>query len=146
MKILVLGRREVNKITEDNISIPHDIISISTPGDKHIIYPENKFRQRMLQIFFDDLDPMKKIDEEEIEKKLKRKIILFDKNLAKTILDFINEDNFLLCQCDAGISRSAGVAAAISKIFNGDDQFFFKRYAPNRHVYNTILSYYFLKE
>jgi hypothetical protein len=57
--------------------------------------------------------------------------------------------NFILCcddkikelyiNCAAGISRSAGVAAAISKFYTGDDQFFYDKYIPNRYVYMRVL-------
>ena len=45
----------------------------------------------------------------------------------------------LYVNCAAGISRSAGVAAAISKFYTGDDEFFYKTYVPNRYVYMKVL-------
>ena len=46
----------------------------------------------------------------------------------------------LLIHCDAGISRSPGVAAAVSRIYFGDDREWFKApYIPNTKVYNTLL-------
>ena len=41
--------------------------------------------------------------------------------------------------CEAGISRSAGAVAALSKVINGDDSYFFKMFLPNRLVYRLIL-------
>lgn len=48
----------------------------------------------------------------------------------------------MICQCEAGISRSAGVAAALSNIYNGSDAWVFQdpRYHPNMLVYRTILN------
>ena len=45
----------------------------------------------------------------------------------------------LYVNCAAGISRSAGVAAAISKFYTGDDERFYKEYIPNRYVYMKVL-------
>ena len=41
--------------------------------------------------------------------------------------------------CEAGISRSAGIAAALSKIIDKVDTIFFKNFIPNRHIYRTIM-------
>ena len=45
----------------------------------------------------------------------------------------------VICQCDAGISRSSGMAAAIAKAFNGEDNWLFEHYIPNRTVYRKVL-------
>jgi hypothetical protein len=45
----------------------------------------------------------------------------------------------LYVNCAAGISRSAGVAAAISKFYTGDDKYFYDKYIPNRYVYMRVL-------
>ena len=46
----------------------------------------------------------------------------------------------LYVNCAAGISRSAGIAAAISKFYTGDDDRFYKAYVPNRLVYMKVLT------
>ncbi len=64
---------------------------------------------------------------------------------ARRILEFAakvwpNAD-VLHVHCEAGISRSAGVAAALSQIYFGDDaKFFLPPYRPNTLVYNAILN------
>lgn len=68
--------------------------------------------------------------------------------MAEQILDFIAENykkgvfpgTNLLIHCDAGISRSAGVA--IQFIIDNDDSFWFQTKHPNRLVYRTILTEY----
>ena len=56
----------------------------------------------------------------------------------------------IIVHCEAGISRSAGVAAALSKILNGNDDYFFdyfhNRYVPNMTCYRRILEAFYLKE
>jgi hypothetical protein len=69
---------------------------------------------------------------------------------AKQILDFFAEGHrrlihLCICQCDAGISRSAGTAAALSYIETQDDAWVFTdpRYLPNRLVYRTLLDIHY---
>ena len=62
---------------------------------------------------------------------------------ARTILSFIGGHldavEVIVCQCEAGLSRSAGIAAALSRILQNDDRYFFQRFAPNDWVYRTLL-------
>lgn len=61
--------------------------------------------------------------------------------VANFVFKFIKEEvPFLVVQCEAGISRSAGVAAAIIKYYNNDDSEIFKQYHPNTHCYKLVLS------
>lgn len=65
---------------------------------------------------------------------------------AQLILGFteryIGIVDFFIVHCEAGISRSAGTAAALSKIYNGTDEYIFScgKYIPNMWVYQTILN------
>lgn len=64
---------------------------------------------------------------------------------VRAIIDFVmrNKDNgkHFIVQCDAGVSRSAGVAAALMKYFNGDDSPIFdnSQYCPNMRCYRMVL-------
>ena len=62
---------------------------------------------------------------------------------AEQILAFVERHRSTVrtwvCQCEAGVSRSAAVAAALSRILQGDDRFFFANFSPNRWVYRTLL-------
>ena len=62
---------------------------------------------------------------------------------AKKILNFVehNRCNNFIISCHAGVSRSAGVCAALEKIYNGDDKHIFNspKYVPNRWCYRKIL-------
>ena len=46
----------------------------------------------------------------------------------------------LYINCAAGISRSAGIAAAISKFYTDNDNYFYRNYIPNRYVYMKVLT------
>jgi protein-tyrosine phosphatase len=45
----------------------------------------------------------------------------------------------VIVHCDAGYSRSPAVAAAIARVFLGDDAWYFRRYLPNRRVHRMLL-------
>ena len=68
-------------------------------------------------------------------------------SFVKTHLPWISN---IVVHCEAGISRSAGVAAALAKILNGNDDFFFdyfhNRYVPNMTCYRRILEQYYLED
>ena len=85
-------------------------------------------------------------------------IVLFNKDMARQIKDFIvdhlcyngttdsaimstSNNMFIVVHCEAGISRSSGVAGALAKHFIGDDFKFFKYpYLPNRLAYSVLLN------
>jgi hypothetical protein len=103
------------------------------PGSWYII--------ALLQLEFEDVDD--RCGESE-------RYEIFKPHHAKQILDFFAECqrrliNLCVCQCDAGISRSAGAAAALSYIVSQGDTWVFTnpRYLPNRLVYRTILDVYY---
>lgn len=70
---------------------------------------------------------------------------IFSKTEAMQIKDFISQhlDNLeqIVCSCDAGVSRSPAMAAAISYWLNGSDKQIWDnpKYIPNNHVYTTLL-------
>lgn len=53
-----------------------------------------------------------------------------------------NSVSKIVVHCGAGISRSAGVAAALSKWLNNDDSFIFDnpKFCPNRTCYRLVLN------
>jgi predicted protein tyrosine phosphatase len=63
---------------------------------------------------------------------------------ASKIRQFVeaNKDRKIIVHCDAGISRSAGIAAALMKFYNGDDSMIFDspRYRPNMLCYRLMLN------
>ena len=59
----------------------------------------------------------------------------------RDIPQFISDGSYVIVHCDAGISRSSGVAAAILKAKTGDDSQIFNspKYRPNMRCYRIIL-------
>lgn len=69
---------------------------------------------------------------------------LFNIHLANMILDFVeevqHEIKMLVVHCEAGLSRSPAIAAAISNWYFQDDKKYFKPpYFPNNFVYRTLM-------
>ena len=68
---------------------------------------------------------------------------------AKKIISFVNDNldkvNQIVVHCGGGVSRSAGVAAALMLILNGDDSSVFDnpKFCPNRCCYKTLLNTFF---
>jgi len=128
MKFGVCARHEVNSRIP---SVPHINISICNPDQDTLELNESNQRKGALFLKFHDTE----------ENYFDQKVIT--KEQAKKILDFVNkhkdEVEVIMVNCEAGLSRSPGVAAALSKILNGEDEVFFKRFNLNRKVYRTIL-------
>ena len=68
---------------------------------------------------------------------------LMNDSEAKRVVAFVEhyKDKRILVHCDAGISRSSAVAAAILKHYTGNDDMIFdsRWYNPNRWVYRKVL-------
>ena len=133
MEFLVMSEREIQNYDTDKI---HIIISIRSPDSLPIIMPYRKKCLDILRLSFHDLDGIHVPTPA-------THFTLFTKKDSKKIMNFVTRYilniELIICQCEAGISRSAGVAAALSKIINGDNKEIFKYYLPNMLVYRKIL-------
>ena len=136
MKIMVMNRKEVVDFCKHPHLAQFIIISISTP---HVEYSEFPFCTAtnnvidICEVQFFDLDntyPIKKG--------------LMEFKDAKKIAEFVSyyKDKIIIVHCDAGQSRSAGVAAALSKYYNNDDSEYFDnpRLTPNMWCYKLMLN------
>jgi len=141
----ILNIELAEKYEEDRA---HVVISILSPGS-NIKLPDNLKRRALLSLQFHDFnDP--KLDGREVrneEGKLIDTLHCFTAKEAQEVVDCIQEwrdkVSVFIIHCEAGISRSAGIGAAIAKILGGDDTPFFKQYVPNSLVYNSILACYY---
>lgn len=161
MKICVLSRREFE--VYQGIE-PYIAISITDPNSEPVEFTDNDNFLQMLSLQFHDVDKrIKKRKDCKICKGTgkielfsninnghcyactdKMDIITFDKQMACKILDFVSDwvldINQVVVHCEAGISRSAGVASALSLIYNKKDQYYFDNYLPNTLVYRKIIN------
>ena len=120
---------------------PWAVVSICEKGEFPTIH-ENEYLMGRLNLQFHDIDQYKNGEPEEETR------ILFDDDHAKQVLDFYHEMvekdvSVLYVHCLMGQCRSAAVAAALDKIFNGDDMRYFSAsgpYRPNMRVYRGILN------
>jgi len=132
-KIRVFSRIQAEKFVPPNKY--HAWISITTPGDEvSCITLRKPYDIGIKRVQFHDVD----------NEAWGSDYIVPDNQHAREIYSFMRWNYMaieeLYVHCDAGISRSAGVAAALSKIFLGSDEEFFKApYQPNRLIYKLIL-------
>lgn len=137
-------------------------IQVTTPGSGFPLLPiEN--RVDCLQLKFWDLEePLntKKKSFKDVDSPLILEIgedQLFTESQAWQILDFVSdiiesEAKVLVIHCEAGVSRSPAIAAALIKSFGQDDSFIFQSgsgYSPNKRVYrvlNQVAQEYFRTE
>ncbi|GAG76409.1 unnamed protein product [marine sediment metagenome] len=142
MKFAVLSRAEIKDFKTDK---KHIVISVMDPNDSEgrAKMLDNKKREGVLWMAFHDWNgrQMKMIKDKPVPNE--RDWVFFDSKMAKLIVDFVQchqmEADLVVCQCEAGISRSAGIAAALAKCINGNDFYFFNRYLPNSLVYSLIM-------
>jgi len=129
---------------------PHVVISITDPKESEVTFPQNPYRKDILRLKFYDLDKTKITQNSKIEASLRSQFpdldtYLFSPTHAQQILDFameyclVQKITHFIIHCQAGISRSAACGAALSKIYNKSDDYFFNYYHPNRYIYQTIL-------
>lgn len=137
MEFFVYSRTMVELIEPHEV--PHVVVSISCPGDDTAKIRTNEHTLKVLRLAFWDFDKVPKGHE---EAGLSKESECFQPAQARQILALVKaypEAKRLIVHCDAGYSRSPAVAAALSKILEGDDSRYFQQYRPNIRVYRTIL-------
>lgn len=132
MKVCVMNRAGAVRYSYSPNLEASAVISISTPYEEYAerIYPSpyNKI-SAVIRLVFDDVDGGKDCMTAEDAQKIARFVKL-------------HEDKKIIVHCDAGVSRSAGIAAAIMKYYNCDDTPIFDspRYCPNMLCYRLTLN------
>jgi len=160
MKFKVLSREAFENFTSKANYI---VISISDPNSEPV--ESQKGYKTILSLSFHDIDKKVKREDCKICKGTgkigflldennnpydcsrctdKTNFKVFDENMADQILDFVStyalDVDLIVVHCEAGISRSAGVASALSLIYNREDQYYFDHYLPNMLVYRKIIN------
>jgi len=137
MKFRVLNAERAMSYEED---ARHIFISIGSPDYHGVTLPANKNRVSQLYLYFHDLDTMP--TGTGIVLGCSKPYKLFTDEMAKKVWRFVNRHKdveAILCNCQAGISRSAGMIAGIKKALGYDDADIFKKYLPNRLVYRKVV-------
>lgn len=150
MKIEIENRAGIEKRADKPFPAHTALISI-TDSDKDFAVLKNE-PEYLLQMKFDDVSD--EIFEEILGRKptpaeallIAKKFHMFNGEQAEQIAAFIKsalkKAEFLICQCEYGQSRSAGLAAAVKQFSDksGIEIFADERYYPNKLVYRKVLA------
>jgi predicted protein tyrosine phosphatase len=116
----------------------HAHICIRTPGEPPKMPP---CKEHSLHQAFNDLDPEAIKRTEAFEKDPQKGRLLiencFTEDHAREIREFlkiIRDEHLVFVNCEAGVSRSAGVVLALRRHYGGDEEEIFQKAAPNIHV------------
>lgn len=162
MKFVVMSRRDAVQYSYVAHMESSVIISIC---DSYSLFPKFKRMKSngikaVLNLSFDDVQLPSGASERYIWKKDEG--LLFDtldnspyvviseedaKNIVSFVKKWYNKVDTIIVHCNAGISRSSGVCAAIMKGMTGDDSQIFDnpKYVPNTTCYKVVLEE-FMKE
>lgn len=126
----VLSRHLIG--VEDN-NEPYFVVSISDKKEMPCKIRDSHNRKAVLRVSFYDTETTKGTKPSLAPK------------AAKEIADFVDEqlnNGIKLCviNCEMGMSRSAGVAAGISKAVNGEDELFYQFYRPNANCHSKMIN------
>ena len=112
------------------------VISIHDPKSRKPKVKRQLGLRGMLQLMFDDAEPT---DSE----MLNAQVTLMSSRQARQVCDFVqrrrNQVGAVVVHCEAGMSRSPAVAAALCKAFGDDNRRFWQEYQPNEYVYRLVL-------
>lgn len=126
----VLSRSKAKALSYSCLARALVIISITDIDSSSVIFAKNEQIKAILRLSFNDVD--------------RGCFGAMNENDAESIVHFCNKwilKADLLVHCEAGISRSAGVCAAIMKWYEKSDMPIFGNayYRPNMHCYREVL-------
>ena len=132
MVISIYSKSRIYDLIEKGIDKNTAIISFCDYQEDEIEFPEGT---DCLSVVFYDIRP------HQIPKDQYDKVLPEAKEIAQYVYKKMKENKNIICQCDYGVSRSAGLAAAIMEAYAGKgiDVFADYRYTPNQFVYNKVL-------
>ena len=132
----ILPRWKAGQATEKIDAPDTAIISIIDPENPENLFNDRPWIKGILRLEFDDVEDVEGVDRE--------RYIHMNEDQAKEIVDFAykhyNNVKRFLIHCEAGASRSAAVAVALSEHFEKHDNNIWndRRYHPNNHVYSLV--------
>jgi predicted protein tyrosine phosphatase len=110
------------------------VISISDPGSRRPKVRKQSGLRAVLRLCFHDAEPTGMPD-------LDRRVTCMHADQARQIWEFVTQHadvGTIVVHCEAGMSRSPAVAAALCEAMGMDDRFS-REYQPNAHVYRLVL-------
>ncbi len=126
-KIRVMSREEIGRA---DFRRPVAVISVRGPKGPVATFPKGAGVVDVLRLEFDDVDDP-------------REGAAMTDDQARQVLEFaarhLAAGIAIVCQCEAGVSRSAGIAAALSRIHFGHDGEFHRTHRPNAWVRRVLL-------
>ena len=131
MKFVVLSRETAVEFSSKKQDDRFVIISIGNAGDDAVVFRKNPKMMAVLPLNFNDVDG----GDGSISIEQAQSIISFVKEWESSV-------GLIVVHCSAGVSRSAGVCAALMKWLNGDDSPIFDDpfYKPNMRCYRTVMN------
>ena len=152
MEYMVLSKSKAIRYSYKSHEKSSIIISIQNSYDlpeKFLPSPNNNIKE-VLYLTFDDIDSLNgltiKKDEGMVIDNYNQVYAIISDEDAQKIVDFVkkyqNTIDRIIVHCEAGISRSSGVCAAIMKFLEDDDSEIFNNpsYSPNMRCYRTVLN------
>ena len=139
MNVMVLNRVNAEKLSYNDFSSDKVIISIKTPEDEQAVFnAENDSIKDILYLSFYDVST-------ETQDIFKGYPAMTDEDALKIkefVLKWKDKVDTIIVHCDAGVSRSAGVAAGILDGLDIDSSQIFdnNRYLPNSLCYRKTLN------
>ena len=136
-----MNRRDAVKFTYSHIPMSNDklknhyfIISISNQFDEHPHFAHDDDCKGICYLNFDDVEKGEKycMTESDLD------YLMYFLTKAFKLHPYVEN---MIVHCEAGQSRSAGMAAALLKFYNGDDWEIFNnpKYTPNMTIYRMVL-------
>ena len=135
MEFEVLSRSNAKRLSYKPNIKDCIIISITDLGSNPNQFAANPHIKDVLKLQFDDVDYS---DDNCITQEDGKKIIDF-------VNRYVNKVDKVIVHCEAGVSRSAGVCAALMHIINGNDNPIFDnpKFCPNMTCYRTVMESYY---
>ena len=136
LSIQVLDRDGVRAIRH---SQPYCVISITDPEKRHASLKEDPNRTGTLLLKCNDV-----AESSARIKSVAQSLGAFSDAMANEVTQFVRErmtagTRLFVINCEAGVSRSAGIASALSWHFNHDESFFIVHYKPNQWIRKQLL-------
>jgi predicted protein tyrosine phosphatase len=133
MDVFVLNRAKAKKYSYQEHNLKSVIVSINDLEQNLINFNNNENNNilAVIKLRFDDVTSGYGVIKDDQAMKI-----------ANFIKYWVDKTDIIVVHCSAGVSRSAGCAAAIMKYINNDDTPIFKnpRYVPNMTVYRSVLT------